>query len=534
MGYYVAQADNLLRSVGVDGSVTLLTLPSGILIDTTKRLRAAVLGKAIVLVNSPSRNLWIDRFGTLRELAITPPPTQPTLTAVAGGTLVGAYLAKFTYLLIDPVSRVAVAESDFSPVSTQATPATQQLQVGNIGVSARADINGRRFYRTASGPGEEYFKWFDLPGNNFAVSTFTDGRSDDSLGVLSAPDDLGTPPGRFSLIVQWKDRLFAVPTTDIDTVHYTANRKHYAWPAVNTLPIKPLGADSVGVSGFLPRRDELGIARRDLIYKVIGDPPNISLVKLVEGVGVEAPDSVQVIRDIAFWLAKDGVYMWGPGGVSCVSDESSVRAWFTTDTYFNRARFQYAIARYNEKLHAYELHLAAAGSSNEDRWVTYYIDQKRWLGPHRTAAFTPSVAALLRDSNGVALPVIGDTSGYLWKVTESTTPSDDTATAIDFDVTLRHNCGTPDIDKEFLQLSMLTQIQVAGSLIITPALGRVDASDQSSITHDLTTGRERLRRISTYAQGVGKNLKLRFRQNSAAQDVVIYGYEIPWFEAGRR
>jgi hypothetical protein len=76
---------------------------------------------------------------------------------------------------------------------------------------------------------------------------------------------------------------------------------------------------------------------------------------------------------------------------------------------------------------------------------------------------------------------------------------------------------------------MLTKVESAGTLTVTPTLGRLNSSAQSGISHTLTTGRERLRIL-----GDGPLMRLRFQQATNAQGVTIYGYEVdPVFENGR-
>jgi hypothetical protein len=531
MPFYVVQAGTKLYRVNTAGTVaTELTLPAGVVVDDTKQLRGAILGKQLVLCNSPSENLWMTPDGTLRRLAVKPPGGPCVLVAAAGGTLTGAYRAKTTFLVKDPITRKVIAESNFSDVSaSSAVLATQALQATQVIVSSDEAVNARRLYRTTSGPGSTYFKWLDLDGN--ASTTVTDGLTDAGLALAAAPTDLGTPPGEFSIVVEWKDRLWAVPKTEIDTVYFSANRKHYAWPATNTLAIKPFGFDTIGVSSFIPRRDELGIGKANVIWKVIGDPPDIRLIKVYEGKGPVSHDATVVINDVAYMLFRDGVYTWGSDGVRSIT-ENDVHPWFNTDTYFTRSRFQYAFARYNQALHAYELCLAALGSSVEDRWVTYHINEKKWLGPHRIAGFTPTATAQLEDDNGVRFPVIGTSNGFLLKMNEAT--RSDAGTAIAFDVKIRHN-HVPDVAKYFGQMSVLTRKESGGTLTITPAVGNLDASDQGApISHALTSERALLRRLSTSGQPLGRICTLTFTQSTNNQGVSIFGYEIPVAAASRR
>jgi hypothetical protein len=76
---------------------------------------------------------------------------------------------------------------------------------------------------------------------------------------------------------------------------------------------------------------------------------------------------------------------------------------------------------------------------------------------------------------------------------------------------------------------VISKIQAAGTLTITPYVGDLAASAGTAISHTLTLGRQRLRRL-----GAGRFCKLRFQHSTADQGCELYGYEIPHHELGRR
>ena len=237
---------------------------------------------------------------------------------------------------------------------------------------------------------------------------------------------------------------------------------------------------------------------------------------------------VVVIRDVGYFLGEDGVYIAGPNGVENISRDT-VHSWFATDTYFNRSRFPYAFAHWNPKYDTYELHLAGVGDSTETRWVSYDIKRQKWLGPHKTGALTPTSAALMIDSNDLQTPVMGGSDGIIYTMNRAAY-TDGTATAIDFDVYSKfHSADTPDILKQWLQPSIITKVQASGTLTVTPYVGGLDAGAGAAISHDLTKGREKLRRL-----GPGRFARFRLRQATNAVGVAVYGYELESFELGRR
>lgn len=532
MPYYILQGGSSLQMMSDTGTLTTLTLPAGVTIDSTKRGRFAILGRNTVMVNSPSVNLWIDPEGTVRPMVLRPPATQCNVAAGSSTGLTGAYQVKASFIVTDPDTGSLISESALSPASASVTLANQDLAVTGIPVSFDAETSARRLYRTASG-GSVYYRWVDIDGNT--QTAYTGNLSDAALALLPASPTLGAPPGTFpggslELIASWKDRFWgrSGKLEDIDTTWYSENLSIYKWPASNGLVAKPQGQDRYGITAYIPRRDELGICKRDRVCKVVGNSSSdFEMIIVVEGVGCVAPDSVAVIRDIGYFLSYDGVYQWGPSGVASISRDKA-HAWFATDTYFNRGAFETAVGRWNSQYDLYELLLPAAGGTTLNRWVAYDIRQQTWLGPHITSAFTPTLAGYLHDANALPVPFLGDSTGFISKMDPSAT--NDWSTAVAFDVTGKaHSGNTPDIEKQWLELSVISKIQSAGTLTVTPYVGSLSASAGAAISHDLTSGRQRLRRL-----GNGRFCKLRFQHNTVSEGCEVYGYELPYFELGRR
>ena len=534
MAFLLAQAGSSLYKIDPStGTATLLTLPSGVTLDTTRRPKFAVLNQFVVITNTPSRNLMIDPEGVCRVLTPRAPTSPPNVAASSGaGSLTGAYLVKQSFIVTDTVGNI-ISESPLSPASISLSVTSKDLVLSNVAISEDS-ITARRFYRTAAG-GTSYYQWVDLDGNT--ATSIQAGVSDAALALLpTVPSTLTPPPGtdgssRMRNICSWKNRLWGTSNDVdyVDKVYYTEDGKPWQWP--NTLTAYPTGQDKEGIVAFAPRRDQLGILKRNGLWQISGNSgATFQVQQIVYGRGgCDAPDTVVVQNDRAYWLSADGVYAWGPDGIKNIS-EDAVDPWFTSDTYFNRSRFQYAFANYNEVTDSYELHLAAAGSSAEDRWVSYNTKTRAWYGPHKTAAFTPSISGNARDNNNLPLVLVGGTDNKIYTANSSTYSDGSGASAIDMDVYGPYHHGDgPDIEHLWLELSMLTKKESGGTLSVIPWVGRLDASAGSTISHSLTTGRERLRRL-----GKGAMARLEFQQATAGQGAVIYGYELPFQELGRR
>lgn len=536
--FYVAQAGSSLQVIKTDGTVQTLTLPSGVTIDPTIRGEFVVFARQVFFFGAATVTLWIDPFDfTVRPLSIQRPVSAPSLAAGSSTGLSGVYRGAVAYY----VKNAAGDLVNLSPVSglslATASLANQDIAWSLLPISPDSTVTGRRLYRTAAG-GTDLFQLMDIDDN--VTTDIVNATPDLSIDSLPAPV-LDVPPGAIpgtsiGLATAWKNRMWAFGTRDdeLDELRFTDIDQFYAWNADNEIPIPPLGGDTFGATGFLPRRDALGITRRDRLLKIIGSTSeDFSLVIVAEGAGGVAREACVVIRDKAYYLGLDGVYRWDDDGAVCIS-RGSVDPWFTSDTYFNRSRFPNAFASWNPVTNTYELHLASAGSSVEDRWIAFHIDKGEWLGPHRTTALTPTSARLLENGSDVFVPAFGASDGYLYaqnQAVRSDIPGGSSAQAISaFLQTRFHYDKNPDVTHFFGRLSVLTRIESAGTLTATPYVGNLDATAGTTLSHDLTKDREILGRL-----GVGRLCSLLFSQATVGLGFLIHGYEIkPIHEAGLR
>lgn len=530
MPFYLTHAGTKLYRVGVLGDAVEITLPAGVTLTSARPARFATLNREVVVTNAPSANFVVSPLDlSTRLLNISGPGSSvPTLASGGAGVLTGEYRYKVTYAIRSGTT--VLTESPFSDIAGPITLSSNDVDLTSIPLSGTTGVNARRIYRTTNG-GAEFFLLTTIADNT--TTTYTDNASDFDLALLPSAETLGNAPGvdstdRLRLIVSWKDRLWGSPADNPDRVYYTDNRVLYAWGAAAFVTVKPVGQDLIGVTGFAARRDDLLVGKRRSVWIVRGIPPDtIELIQVFEGPGPLSQDAFLVIHDVAYYLGEDGVYQISGTGVENISKEK-VHPWFTTDTYFNRALFPSAFMTWNPLLNTLELHLAAAGSTSIDRWVSFDLQTRQWLGPHLTSAFTPTISGLMEDEDGLLVPVMGSSAGHVY--TENSNTASDDGTAIDFDVSTKfHSMNTPDIQKYFGELSILSKIEAAGTLTLTPTVGGLDASAGAAITHTLTTGRQRLRR-----QGTGRYWKLRLRHNTNNQSCEVYGLELPYHELGRR
>lgn len=542
MAFLLAQAGTTLYKVDLStGTATALTLPTGVTLTSGRKPKFALLNQWMAMVNSPTTNLLIDPEGTVTPMVPKAPTRYPRVATGSGTGLTGAYMYACSFIVKNSDGDL-LFESPIGPLSPAVTATNQDFALTIIPKSSESFVTGRRIYRTLTGgDADALFHLFDIDDNT--TLAINDNAPDATLTLLPVLSTaLVSPPGtmagiRFKNICQWKSRFFAVADDPslVDTVYASETNKVYAWP--NALVAYPTGQTEKGVIAFAPRKNALGLLKNTGVWSISASASSTGInlenatFNQIDGSddqGCIAEDSVLVIGGKAYWLGRNAVYEWSDEGIKDITSDT-VKPWFNSATYFNRSRFQYAFARYNKVTNSYELHLAAAGSSNEDRCVKFNLTNRKWYGPDKYGGITPTHGFHLVDANGIPMTIIGGSDGVLY-TGNSANKRDGAATAIDMDCYGPwHHGDDPDKMHTWLQLSVLSKIEAAGTLDVIPYVGGLDASAGTTISHTLTTGRELLSRL-----GVGRLARLRFRKNTVNQSVTIYGYELPWITNGRR
>lgn len=488
MAFYIVHAGTKLYKVDTAGGAMELTLPAGVTISDVRPAKFAILDRTIVVVNAPSVNLQIDANLVVRILTPQTPANGPTAAAGAAGNLNGSYRWLVTFRIMDGTT--VVSESAASDPSAAVTLTDQQGNLSNIPISTDPGVNARGIYRTEPG-GTEFF-FVDVINDN-VTTVFTDDLADETLAESDLIDpDLGAPPGTDSTdyaedATTWSDRIWLLGHNEPDIVRYSGLGVPYAFNPENGLTAKPIGADLQGVTGFVKRREELGVGKRRKFLKIIGTGAenddgtvDYEIIGIQEEVGLWAPASAVTIRDKGYFLAEDGVYRYGPDGIQVISDDQ-VRAWFTTDTYFNRAMFPQAFANFNQALNGYQLFLCPPNSETFNYWILFDLKTERWFGPHKTDGLAPTCAGVFEDNDQLVVPVLGAEDGQVWEMNQTAFRDGDDA--IDMLIRgKRHSQDDPDTTKFWGRPTVFTKKgETAGTLIVRSRVGSLEA-DQGPIS----------------------------------------------------
>jgi len=528
MAFTLIQAGNSLKTVNATGALSsALTIPSGITLSSNRIPRFARFKGYVCVVNTPSRPLIVAEDGRVSPMTPNKPGTAVALADGGSGTLSGTYLALQTFIIKDALGNV-IAESDYSPAMDTAVTVTTSPLAATYDASAETDVTliGTRLYRTVT-LGATYFPWIDDMTNG---TTVTSDLSDASLSSVAAGDRGAAPD--LTLIAEFGGRLWGVDRDDVDDLRYTEAGTSYAWSALNTLKIPHYGQDAAGITALIPRRNVLGVARRDVLVGVTGSVrANIrpDTVPGGEKVGVISQESVVVFNDIAYFLSRDGVYTWDSSGVRCITN-GKVRGWFTEGTTFNKAMYWRAFAQFDQEHLKYRLFLASTDSDVVDRWIEYDIPTDSWWGPHLTTAFSPTSSVIVAGSDQQEHAMIGTAEGFLSQQQDAR--NDWGIAPIAFRIqSNKLDLNMPEDEKFFGEMSIMGQVQDAGTLTVTPSVGEMDEmTATTAMSYDMTKSRQRLGRI-----GVGKAMQLVMENSTIDQDVVLRGYTIdPVTLIGRR
>lgn len=526
-GFSLIQAGDKLYALTLSGDFSKeIVMPVGVTIDGTARIRYAILSRKIVISGTPgiSEPIFIDPKTLLAyKLRMAAPVTAPILT---GGAVNGLAYGWVTF--IQKIDNIVVNESPLSSASAQSTSRVFTAIAVPPGGS---NATGRRLYRSVVN-GTVPFQAVDI--DDIVTTTFDTNAITDAMLQLNPSDpELGEAPSDLDIIVSWRDRMWARSATDgqQDNGYFTAVGAYWAWGPFDFLPAQPLGEDVFGITGWLPRRDELGMLKRARVLKIVGTgiDADFDVIVVADGIGCVSADSCVVIRDIGYFMGQDGPYLFGPQGVQPIFDKK-VTPWFQTDTYFNRSMFRQAIAGYNSINDTYDLHLASAGSTVLDRWVSFDIKRQEWLGPHLTNAFTTYGRGMLRDEDAQYQPSMGGNDGFVYKMNRPGASDEGVAIAIDWILGWLSG-NAPDIEHRWLQATVFVRIEASatGKLLLTARVGGLNAPDTASLEIDLTTDRTRLPRL-----GAGRLLRLQFTHSTNGEDVLVEALEVPFNEIGRR
>jgi hypothetical protein len=250
-------------------------------------------------------NLRIDRYQKRDEGAVVANPTGV-------GDLTGVYSYKVTY-----VSKYG-QRSNAGPKSVNVTAADHgQIDLTRIPVSTDLQVTARRIYRTV-GNGSVWLYLDEILDN--VTTTYTDTTADGSLSNETAPqagdysDDNSVPP-KCGIVKKWKKTLFmAGDPQNPYTLYYSEDDEPESFPLINALDM------DAKITAMYETYAGLVVETETGKWQVIGDNPDFSFDKIVQGMGCVGRRAAGTARLIGFSVDRDGMRLFDLSETSKISE----------------------------------------------------------------------------------------------------------------------------------------------------------------------------------------------------------------------
>lgn len=357
---------------------------------------------------------------TWTQMGITAPPTAPTASAVAGGSLTDGSTYELSYTF---TSSALATESNASTTVSQAV-ATGNLTV-RIAVTASADsqVDGINVYVRDTTAGETVRRKYA----SYANSTTTHDVTSNTWSTnVEEPTDHDVPPP-LAFGVLWKNRWWARHATIKNRLHFTQIFEAQSWPALFYIDIPFERGDDI--SALVAFGDTLVVfGQASKPFLIIGQTSLDFEVRpsAVAEAGAFGPRAVELIENGIVHAVAEGVYIFDgasdrllsddidPGWRDLVQNSAAVADLHRMAITYHRARKEIRIAvprlfpygtagEWILDLHRTRLQDVAAWTST-DRTIGGYI---HWDGSEATAgdrgrlfSWSDTVGKLFEESTG--------------------------------------------------------------------------------------------------------------------------------------
>jgi len=297
-----------------------------------------------------------------------------------------------------------------------------------------------------------------------------------------------------------------------------------SWPTNNFLDISI--NDGEDIQALMIVQNQLFVAKRTRLYVVLGDSPTTYGWFPRTRPGVLAPDSVQIIDNVAYFLSDDGVYRFD--GVRAQKVSWTLDPLFDTDAPgVNLSRLSLAQSAYDPILRQYWLLVSGPGSSTHDTVYVGHLgfmveteDGRAILPFTKYPSLARNTVAGIPGSDGIVRIFAGGHDGIVWL---QNTGTDDGASSISWTLETR-DLPFGDIDR--LKLPQFADLFVddiaGGSMTVTPIydFGAIEAA---GISVDLDGGTDpHVRTISLPEQGQMIRLRLSGTTDVGLRGLVVY------------
>ncbi len=228
------------------------------------------------------------------------------------GELTGVYRYKVVY-----VSKYGQL-SNAGPSSVPVTAASSgQIDLTRIPVSPDTQVTSRRLYRTV-GNGSIWLFLDEVYDNTTTV--YTDVVADGALSNETAPqlgnfsDDNAVPP-RCGIVKAWKKTIFmAGDPQNPYTLYYSEDAESESFPLINALDM------DAKITAMYETYAGLVIETETGKWQLIGDNPDFSFDKIVQGMGCVGRRAAGTARLVGYSVDRDGMRLFDLSETAKISE----------------------------------------------------------------------------------------------------------------------------------------------------------------------------------------------------------------------
>jgi len=236
----------------------------------------------------------------------------PVAVASGTGDITGVYKYRVVY-----VSKYGQL-SNAGPSSVGVTASSNsQIALTRIPVSSDPQVTARRLYRTV-GNGSVYLFLDEILDNN--STTYVDTTADGSLGQETPPQagdfsDDNSPPPQAGIVKVWKKTVFmAGDPQNPYTLYYSEDNEPESFPLINAFEMDGK------ITAMYESYAGLVVETETGKWQVIGDNPDFSLDKIVDGMGCVGRRAAGTARLIGYAVDRDGMRLFDLSDTKKISE----------------------------------------------------------------------------------------------------------------------------------------------------------------------------------------------------------------------
>lgn len=352
-----------------------------------------------------SADIRLDRFNQVDEGA-------PIVTLSGSGNFTGVYSYKIVY-----VSKYGQL-SNAGPQSRDVTAVSHgQLNLTNIPTSTDPQVTARRLYRTVAN-GSIWLFLDEILDNT--TTTFTDTFADGSLGNETPPqagdfsDDNSRPP-QAGIVKVWKRTVFvAGDPQNPETLYFSEDDEPESFPLINAFQLDGK------ITAMYETYSGLVVETETGKWQVIGDNPDFSVDKIIEGMGCVGRRAAGTSRLIGYAVDRDGMRLFDLSNTKKISEP--IRDRYDDANFINKVNIELMHTVHSKSRNLIlQFNPDAAGEYTSIFAYMYPIDNVET--GYWTDIVTPSAANLnfldaeeIEDENGDFRIYVGADDGMVYEL----------------------------------------------------------------------------------------------------------------------